>query len=108
VFAVLGYTVGRRRREIAIRLAVGARPAHVLPAVVGEGLAAAMAGLGLGGLAAWGLGGSLQSVLYEVSPADPVAFAGAAAGIAAASILAAWLPARRALAVDPAGVLRSE
>jgi predicted lysophospholipase L1 biosynthesis ABC-type transport system permease subunit len=108
VFAVLAYTVGRRRREIAIRVAVGARAGQVVPAVVGEGLAMAAAGLLLGGLAARALGRTLETVLYEVSPGDPAAFAIAAAGIVACSALAAWLPARRALAVDPARVLRSE
>jgi putative ABC transport system permease protein len=108
VFAVLAYTVGRRRREIAIRVAVGARAGQVVPAVVGEGLAMAGAGLVLGGLAARALGRSLETVLYEVSPGDPAAFAAAAAGIVACAALAAWLPARRALAVDPARVLRSE
>jgi putative ABC transport system permease protein len=108
VFAVLLYTVGRRRREIAIRMAVGARAAQVLRAVVGEGLATAAAGLAAGTALALGLTRYLDSVLYEVSPTDPSAFAAAALGLGAAAMLAAWLPARRALAVDPAGILRSE
>lgn len=108
VFAVLLYTVGRRSREIAIRVAVGARSTQVLRAVVGEGLATASAGLAVGGAVALGLTRYLDSVLYEVSPTDPSAFAGAVVGLGAAAVLAAWLPARRALSVDPAVVLRSE
>jgi putative ABC transport system permease protein len=108
VFAVLIYTVGRRRREIAIRVAVGARAAQVLRAVIGEGLATAAAGLAGGAVLALVLTRYLDSVLYEVSPTDPSAFAGAAVGLGLAAALAAWLPARRALAVDPARLLRSE
>jgi ABC-type antimicrobial peptide transport system permease subunit len=108
VFAVLLYTVGRRRREIAIRMAVGAGPPQVVRAVVGEGLATAAAGLVLGALVALGLTRYLGSVLYEVSPTDPAGFAAASLGLGAAALVASWLPARRALSVDPAVVLRSE
>jgi putative ABC transport system permease protein len=108
VFAVLLYSVGRRRREIAIRMAVGARAPQVVRALVGEGLATSAAGLVIGALAALGLTRSLESVLFEVSPADPAGFAAAGLGLLAAALVASWLPSRRALCVDPAIVLRSE
>jgi putative ABC transport system permease protein len=108
VFAVLLNTVAGRRPHNPVRMAVGARTRHVLRAVVGEGLAMAVVGLSLGALAALGLTRHLDSVLYEVSPTDPSAFAAAGAGLAAAVLLASWLPARRALRVDPAAILRSE
>jgi putative ABC transport system permease protein len=108
VFAVLLYTVGRRRREIAIRVAVGARAPQVLRSVMGEGLAAVAVGVAGGALLAMGLTRYLDSLLYEVSPTEPSAFAGAVLVLGAAALFAAWLPARRALAVDPARILRSE
>jgi predicted permease len=108
VFAVLLYTVGRRRREIAIRMAVGAGAPQVVRAVVGEGLATAAVGLALGAAVALGLTRYLGSVLYEVTPTDPAGFAAAGLGLGTAALVASWLPARRALGVDPAVVLRSE
>jgi putative ABC transport system permease protein len=108
IFAVLLYTVGRRRREIAIRMALGARATRVLQTVVGEGLLTTGAGLVLGSAIAFALTRYLDSVLFEVSPTDPAAFLSAVAGLAVAATVAAWLPARRALRVDPALVLRGE
>jgi predicted permease len=108
ICAVLLYTVGRRRREIAIRMALGARAARVLQAVVAEGLLTTAAGLVVGSAIALGLTRYLGSVLFEVSPTDPSAFVAAALGLGAAAAGAAWLPARRALQLDPARVLRGE
>jgi putative ABC transport system permease protein len=75
---------------------------------VGEGLATAAAGLALGVLVALALTRYLGGVLYEVSPTDPAGFVAASLGLGAAALVASWLPARRALRVDPAVVLRSE
>jgi ABC-type antimicrobial peptide transport system permease subunit len=89
-------------------MAVGAGAPQVVRAVVGEGLATAAAGLALGAVVALGLTRYLGSVLYEVTPTDPAGFAAAGLGLGAAALVASWLPARRALGVDPAIVLRSE
>jgi predicted permease len=108
IFAVLLYAVGRRRREIAIRMALGARATRVLQTVVAEGVVTTAAGLVLGSALAFGLTRYLGSLLYEVSPTDPSAFFGAVMGLGIAAAVATWLPARRALRVDPALVLRGE
>jgi predicted permease len=108
IFALTAYTVGRRQREIAIRMALGARATRVLRAVFTEGVLTTAAGLVLGSAIAFALTRYLGSVLYEVSPTDPAAFVTAVVGLGAAAALATWLPARRALRVDPALLLRGE
>lgn len=106
VYGVTAYSVSRRRREFGIRLALGARGRAVAGSVVREGIALAGLGvlLGLGGAAL--LSRTLASVLFGVSPGDPLILAGGAAVLAAAALLASWLPARRAVRVDPAEALR--
>jgi putative ABC transport system permease protein len=108
VYGVVAHSVARRTREIGIRMAVGARPGDVLGMVVGR--AALLAGIGLAaGIAATlALGGLLAGIVYGVSPADPATLLATAALLAAAALAAAWLPARRAAAVDPATAIRQE
>jgi putative ABC transport system permease protein len=108
VYGVLYTTVSRQLREIGIRLALGARRRDVLRLTVGRGMALALLGLALGLLGAAGLSHLLAPLLYHVSPWDPVSYAGIAVLLVDVAFVACWLPARRALAVDPVAVLRGE
>ena len=108
LYGVVSYTVAQRRREIAIRLAVGARAADVGRLVLTEagGLAVVGAALGIG--AAVALTRRLQALLFETSPLDPVVFLGVSAILVGVCLLASWLPARRAARIDPMHALRVE
>jgi predicted permease len=108
VHGVVSYGVARRRREIGVRLALGARRRQVVGLVLGEALALAAAGVAVGVVAAAALARLLHSLLYGVAPIDPPTFGVAAGVLVAAAAAAAWLPARRAARVDPMAALRSE
>ncbi|MFL5580640.1 MAG: ADOP family duplicated permease [Gemmatimonadaceae bacterium] len=108
VYGVLSYAMTRRRRELAVRMALGARPHEVRRLVVGSGLKLAGAGLLVGLAAALAGGRVLHALLFEVSPTDPATLLGVGAVLVAAALLASWIPARRATAVSPAEVLRGE
>jgi putative ABC transport system permease protein len=105
---VMAYTVGQRTRELGIRRALGAQQTQVLSLVLGQGARLTLVGLGLGLLAAYGLARATQSLLYEVSAAEPAVFLGVSAALASVALAACWLPARRASRVDPAISLRAE
>jgi predicted permease len=106
IFGVLAYAVNQRRQEIGVRVALGATPSAVLSLVVGSGMVLAGAGVALGLLGAALLTRSMQTVLYDIRPTDPVTFAEVVVVLLGASLLASWLPARRALAIDPVTALR--
>ena len=108
VFAVLARSAAERRREMAIRLALGASRAGALAVLMRAAAALTLSGVVLGSVAALGASRGLSSLLYGISPNDPGTLLGAAGGVAIASMLAAWLPARRALRSTPAELLRSE
>jgi len=106
VYALLAYTVAQRRREIALRMALGASPQRVARSIVWESLVLAMAGgtIGLAGAAA----GSrfAQTLLYGVTPQDPVTLVTAAVVLLIVVVAASWLPARRASLIDPGHAMR--
>jgi putative ABC transport system permease protein len=108
IYGVMSYVVGQRSREIGTRIALGARPADILLLVMRQGAGIAgvgiVAGLGIGLVAAR----SLRSILYGVSSADPAILLGAAAVLTGAALVACYLPARRAVSVDPARTLAAE
>jgi len=108
IYGLLAYAVGRRTREIGIRLALGARPAAMLRLVIGEGMKLVIAGLALGTVASLALTRLMRSLLYGVRPADPVTFGAVALLLVAAGALACYLPARRAMKIDPLTALRVE
>ena len=108
VWAVVAYGVSRRTRELGLRMALGARAGEVVRLVVREDLSTIAAGLALGLPAAWLATRFLDSLLFEVSPADPAAFVGGTALLLLAGVAAAWLPARRATRLEPVEALRSE
>jgi predicted permease len=106
VHGVLAYTVNARRREIAIRVALGAPRAHLLAAVVRTTLAFTLAGLVIGAIAAANVTRFLESLLYGVGATDVPTFVGIGLLLFGVAALATWLPARRALAVSAASELR--
>jgi len=108
LYGVLAHSVGQRTPEIGVRMALGARPAQVLRAVLHEGLTKVALGLGIGLVGAHVLARFLQWLLFGVGASDPVAFAGAAAVLIGVGVLACLLPAWRACRVDPLAALRHE
>jgi ABC-type antimicrobial peptide transport system permease subunit len=108
LYGVLAYSVSQRTREIGIRMALGANPAQLARGIVRDGLGLMLAGI-IGGLAAsFALTRLLRSLLYHISPADPLTIAAVCALLLVVGLFASWLPARRAAAVDPVGSLRME
>jgi predicted permease len=108
LFGVMTYLVAQRAREIGIRLALGARPADVFRAVVGRGLALACVGALVGVAAAYWLTPLMESFLFEVDSVDPVTFVGAPILLVLVALLASYLPAKRAMRLDPLIALREE
>jgi putative ABC transport system permease protein len=108
IFGVMSYSVGQRTQEMAVRVALGAQPSRVIGLVVGQGMSVAALGLAAGVLGALGLTRFLSSFLYEVRPTDIGTFLAALLLLTGASLLACYLPARRASSVDPVQALRVE
>lgn len=108
LFGVISYSVGQRRREIGIRLALGARPASVGGMVLREGLRVTVIGAVVGLVIAMGLASAAAPVLLGVSPRDPATFAGVTVVVLLVALAASWNPARRAMRVDPAITLRAD
>ena len=108
IFGVLSQAVARRRREIGIRVALGASSRRVVRMLVGRGLVLAAMGAAIGTAASLAGVRALESLLFGVSPFDIVSFASVIVLLMAVALIACWWPTRRALAVEPAEVLRSE
>jgi len=108
LYGVLAFNVGRRSREIGIRIALGASPKSVVGNVFFRGFAMVIPGLVVGLIGAWVLGRYLQNQLYQVSPTDPGTYAVGVAALLLAAGFACWFPARRASKVDPMVALREE
>ena len=108
IYGTLAYSVSRRTRELGVRLAFGAQRGALLRMVLGDALKLAGFGLAVGLPVALLSSSSLAAFLFDVTPLDPAAFAGAAAVLTASALTAAYIPARRAAAVDPIVALRAE
>ena len=106
VYALLAYTVAQRRREIALRMAIGASPQRVARSIVVESLLLAVAGATIGLVAAIAASRFVRTMLFGVAPQDPVTLVTAVVVLLAVVVAASWLPARRAALIDPARAMR--
>jgi len=108
VFGVLAYSVAQRTQEIGVRLALGATPGNILKMVLAQGLITTAIGIAIGLIGALLLTRTMRSLLFEISPNDPVTIAGVALLLVLIAALASYIPARRATRVDPMVALRYE
>lgn len=108
VYGVLSYSVSQRTQEFGVRMALGARPADVRAMMIRQGLTLAAWGIAVGVVGAWAITRVIGSLLYNVTPTDPISFGLVAGVMLAVSAVAAYLPARRATHVDPVIALRAE
>ena len=108
VYGVLSFSVSQRTQEMGVRIALGAKQSDVLRLVVRQGVTLAAVGVLLGLVGAFGITRVIRSLLYNVTPTDPLSFGGVALFLAAIAMLASYLPARRATNVDPIIALRNE
>ena len=108
IYGVNAYAVTQRRRELGVRIALGARPSDVLRETLGEGLKLSALGIALGLAGAYAMGSLFRSVLVGVTGINPVTLLGAAGLLAAVALIACYVPARRATRIDPASALRQE
>ncbi len=108
LYGVVSFSVAQRTREIGVRIALGATPAGVRRLVIGESAALVLWGLAVGIPSALLLAHLLSAMLFGIGPADPLTFVGGALLLSVVAVVAAWLPARRAMGVDPMAALRNE
>jgi putative ABC transport system permease protein len=108
IYGVISYSVAQRTHEIGIRMALGAQHRDVLRMIVGQGGRIAGAGVVIGVIISFGLVRFMTDLLFSVSAADPLTFGAVAILLALITMLACYIPARRAVRVDPMGALRHE
>jgi putative ABC transport system permease protein len=108
IYGVISYSVAQRAREIGIRIAIGAQNRDVLRLVVGQGMKLALIGVGVGIAGALAFTRVLSGLLFNVSATDPLTFVGVSTLLALVALLACYVPARRAMNVDPMVALRCE
>jgi ABC-type antimicrobial peptide transport system permease subunit len=108
VYGVISFGVSQRSRELGMRMALGAEAGQVMGMVVRQGAVLAVMGIVAGLGLAYGLTRLMSSILFNVSPTDPLTFGTVAGGLLAVALLASYLPARRAAKVDPIVALRAE
>jgi ABC-type antimicrobial peptide transport system permease subunit len=108
IYGVMSYAVSQRTREIGIRLALGAEQRQVRRMFIRQGLALACLGATIGVVVAIPLSGLMSSLLFEVSPVDPLTYVVVIAGLIVTTLIAAYIPAQQASVVDPIRTLRSD
>jgi putative ABC transport system permease protein len=104
----MSYAVNQRRREIAIRMALGAQPSNVLKMIVGEGIVLVAGGVAVGLVAAFGLTRLFRNLLYGIGPTDPLSFVLGSLWVIAFMLVASYVPTRKAITLDPSAALRGD
>jgi putative ABC transport system permease protein len=108
LYGAISYAVSQRTHEIGIRMALGAAPAQLVKQMLGRGVRLALLGTAMGSVASLGLARLMTSLLFGVSPTDPITFTAVAIVLMLVAVAACYVPARRAMRVDPIGALRYE
>jgi putative ABC transport system permease protein len=108
VYGVMSYSVALRTREIGVRIALGGQARDIAGLIVRQGMRVALTGLAIGLLSALALGRVMTGLLFGVTAADPLTFTAAGVVLAAVALAACYLPARRAMRIDPVTALRNE
>lgn len=108
IYGLFAYVVGRRTNELAIRVALGGQRSGIIRMVVGEGLRLSLVGIGVGLVGTIALAWALRSLLFEVSPNDPMTLTGVVTLLGAVAMMACYIPARRAARANPVIALRRE
>lgn len=108
LYGVVAFTVAQRTKEVGIRIALGARSRDVVLRVVADGLKLGAVGVALGFFMSWSASGVIDAFLFDIASTDPATYLGVTVGVLVVSTVAVYVPARRAAAVDPVGVLKGE
>ena len=103
IYGVMAYTVGRRTREVGVRMALGARPVDILKLIFGESMTLTLQGIGFGLVGAYAITRVMKTLLFGVPSTDPFTFTSVTLLLCSVALLASYIPARRAMGVDPHG-----